>query len=128
MLHESGFTDRVLSPFEDQELLDTGLGITNLVERATATAAELSRAEVREGARLLENKVADLHPQIVAVLGMEAFRNAFEARAATVGRQPETMAGAQVWLLPNPSGLQASYLVPELVALFKQLAAAVQPR
>jgi TDG/mug DNA glycosylase family protein len=126
VLHESGFTDRVLSPFEEQELLEGGLGITNLVARATATAAEVSRAELQEGARLLENKVADAHPQVVAVLGMEAFRSAFEARAATVGLQPVTLAGARVWLLPNPSGLQATYQLSELVALFSQLAVSVQ--
>ncbi len=126
VLHQAGFTECRLSPFEERSLLESGVGITNLVARATATAAELTRSELREGARLLEAKVAALAPQIVAMLGMQAFRTAFEARTAPIGRQPEPMAGAQVWLLPNPSGLQARYQLADLVALFGELRAFVR--
>ena len=122
VLHEAGFTDRLLSPFQERLLLDAGIGITNLVARATATAAELSTADLKEGASLLVAKVADLRPRAVAMLGMQAFRTAFGVRDAVVGRQPETMAGAIVWLLPNPSGLQARYQMPDLVEMFGELA------
>ncbi len=126
VLHEAGFTARLLSPFEESTLLDAGIGITNLVARATSAAAELTRPELENGARLLEHKVAALGPQVVAMLGMQAFRTAFGAWRASIGLQPEPMAEAQVWLLPNPSGLQAHYQMPELVALFGELRAAVR--
>jgi TDG/mug DNA glycosylase family protein len=126
VLHLAGFTDRLLSPFEEAELLASGIGITNLVARASAAAADLSGPELREGARLLEEKVAAMRPQIVAMLGMQAFRTAFGARRAGLGSQPEPMAEAKIWLLPNPSGLQARYQLPELVSLFGELRAAVQ--
>lgn len=124
VLHEAGFTDRLLSPFEEAGLLDAGIGITNLVARATATAAELTRGELGEGARLLEAKVAATHPQIVAMLGMQAFRTAFGDRTAALGLQPQPMAHSRVWLLLNPSGLQARYQLPDLIAFFEDLRAA----
>src|SRR5437870_3143139 len=104
-LEGSGFTDRVLSPFEERELLDRGLGITNLVERATAGAGELTAAELREGAAHLERKIRRFRPRFVAFLGLSAYRTGFQRDAAVPGPQEETLGGSQVWLLPNPSGL-----------------------
>jgi double-stranded uracil-DNA glycosylase len=126
LLHQAGFTDRLLSPFEEATLLECGLGITNLVARATATAGELTATDLHEGARLLEQKVAVMRPQIVAMLGMEAFRTAFRVPAAGIGLQPDTLATAGVWLLPNPSGLQARYQLPELTPLFCELRTALR--
>ena len=125
LLHEAGFTDRLLSPFEEAALLERGIGITNLVGRATATAAELTGPELREGARLLEDKVGTMHPRIVAMLGMQAFRTAYRRPSAGIGLQPHVMATAGVWLLPNPSGLQARYQLPELIMFFEELRAAL---
>jgi TDG/mug DNA glycosylase family protein len=119
VLYEAGFTDRLLSPFQERALLDSGIGITNLVARATAAAAELTKPELEEGARLLAEKVGSARPRIVAMLGMQAFRTAFGARGAGIGLQPEPMAGALVWLLPNPSGLQARYQLADLAAAMR---------
>jgi double-stranded uracil-DNA glycosylase len=120
-LHGSGLTDRLLRPDEQRELLTFGIGITNLVERATAGADELTADELRRGAQRLEAKVGTLQPEVVAFLGMGAYRTAFSRPGAAVGRQDERLAGSFVWLLPNPSGLQARYQLPELVALFGEL-------
>ncbi len=121
VLHESGFTEGLLSPFQDDSLLASGIGITNLVARTTATAAELGASELRDGARLLEAKVAAMRPRMVAMLGMQAFRTAFGSPRAVPGPQSALMAQAHVWLLPNTSGLQAHYQLGDLVALFKDL-------
>jgi len=121
VLHEAGFTEHVLSAFQDRSLLAEGIGITNLVERATATAGELRASELRDGARLLEAKVAALQPRTVAVLGMQAFRTAFGSPGAAPGLQSAQMAQARVWLLPNTSGLQAHYQLSDLVMLFNEL-------
>jgi len=120
-LHIAGFTDRVLSPFEERLLLDHGLGITNLVERATGSADELSADELRAGAHRLEGKVRRLRPKTVAFLGLGAFRSAFGRASASVGRQPEDLAGSRVWLLPNPSGRTAHYQLAALASLFEEL-------
>jgi TDG/mug DNA glycosylase family protein len=120
-LHAAGFTPRVLSPFEEQALLEYGLGVTNLVERTTASAAELRREELEEGARRLRRKVGRLRPEVVALLGLGAFRTAFRRPQAGVGRQPDRLAGSLMWLLPNPSGLNAHYQLQELAGLFTQL-------
>jgi double-stranded uracil-DNA glycosylase len=120
-LHGAGFTDRVLSPFEEHRLLAHGLGITNLVERATVGADELSVEELRRGARRMERKAARFRPKVVAFLGMSAYRLAFSIRGAGVGLRPERLAGSAVWLLPNPSGLNAHYQVPDLVREFRAL-------
>lgn len=120
-LHLAGFTDRELDPFDDRELLDRGLGITNLVARTTATAAELTPDELRAGARRLEALVARIRPRAVAVVGVSAYRTAFEQPKAAIGRQPERLAGADLWVLPNPSGLNASYQLPALVGAFRPL-------
>jgi double-stranded uracil-DNA glycosylase len=125
-LHGCGLTDRLLRPDEQRQLLTFGIGITNLVERATTGADELSAGELRLGARRLEAKVDSLRPRVVAFLGMGAYRAAFSRPGAAVGRQDERLAGSVVWLLPNPSGLQARYQLPELVVLFSELRVAAQ--
>jgi TDG/mug DNA glycosylase family protein len=124
VLHAAGFTERVLSPFEDATLLERGLGITNLCTRTTARAEELTARELSAGAAALGAKVRRFRPRIVAVLGVGAYRAAFAHPHAGPGLQPGTLAGAPVWVLPNPSGLNAHYQVPELVERFRELHAA----
>jgi TDG/mug DNA glycosylase family protein len=126
-LHGAGLTERLLGPFEERLLLDSGLGITNLVERATAGADELSPEELRQGGRRLREEVERLRPDLVAFLGLSAFRTAFDRRSAGVGPQPERIGDSRVWLLPNPSGLNAHYQLPDLVAAFRDLAEAARP-
>jgi double-stranded uracil-DNA glycosylase len=121
VLAGAGFTDRVLSPFEERQLLDVGVGVTNLVARATAQAAELSGDELRVGARRLVAKVRRYRPACVAFVGLGAYRTAFGRPKATVGSLPDDVGPARAWLLPNPSGLQAHYQLPELVAAFRDL-------
>jgi len=120
-LHLAGFSDRLLAPDEEAELLRLGLGITNLVDRATATAAELDTGELRAGARRLAAKVARARPAAVAILGVGAYRTAFAAPKATVGPQPDLIGGATAWVLPNPSGLNAHYQLPDLAEAFAAL-------
>jgi TDG/mug DNA glycosylase family protein len=122
-LYESGFTERLLSPFDERELLQQGYGITNVVRRATAVADSLSKEEVIEGGRRLEVKVRRYQPRILAVLGMGAFRLAFAQPKATVGRQQLMIADTILWVLPNPSGLNANYQQQELTRLFRELKA-----
>ena len=126
VLAGAGFTDRVLSPFQEHELLARGCGITNLVARATATADRLSPEELRRGVGRLASKVRRFRPWFVAFLGLGAYRTALDRPAAAVGGQDEAFAGARVWLLPNPSGLNAHYQVPELVAAFRDLQDAIR--
>lgn len=126
LLRAGGFTESVLSPAEQHILPARGVGITNLVGRVTAAASELSISELREGARQLEVKVDMLRPCCVAILGLGAYRSAFRRPDATIGRQPELLAGAILWLLPNPSGLQARYQVPEMTQMFKSLFVATE--
>jgi TDG/mug DNA glycosylase family protein len=109
VLHDAGFTPRVLRPDEQHELPALGLGITNLVSRVTATAAELSDDELRTGAIRLERLEAELHPRFVAFLGLTTYRTAFGRRGASVGEQPERLGNARIWVLPNPSGLNAGW-------------------
>lgn len=120
-LHAAGFTDRVLHPSEKEELLAMGLGVTNLVARATATAAELDPGEIRQGAGKLRRKVSRDRPRVVAFLGLSTYRIAFNQPKATIGQQERTLAGAGVWLLPNPSGLNAHYQLPRLAEVFGEL-------
>jgi double-stranded uracil-DNA glycosylase len=120
-LHRSGFTARQLAPREQDQLPAVGLGITNLVARATARADELSAAELRAGARQLAVKVAELRPRWLAVVGVTAFRVAFARPRAAVGRQPERIDATGLWVLPNPSGLNASWTAPRLEAAFREL-------
>ena len=121
VLHSAGFTPRVLKPWEERELLGWGLGITNLVARATAAAAELSREEFLAGARWLERKVRRCRPEWVAVVGIGAYRTAFARPKAVVGPQPERLGPARLWLLPQPSGLNANHQMPELTAAFRAM-------
>jgi len=120
-LHLGGFTPRQLAPDEEDELLRRGLGVTNLVERATAGAAELGAAELRAGAGRLAAKVAAAGPEVVAVLGVGAYRTALDRPKAGVGPQPDPIGGAAAWLLPNPSGLNAHYQLPDLAEAFAAL-------
>ena len=121
-LHEAGFTARVLHPSETAELLAAGLGVTNLVARATARADELSADEVRAGMAPLHGLVRRWRPAYVAFLGISTYRIAFHAPRARVGEQPgESFEGARVWVLPNPSGLNASYQQPALTAAYADL-------
>ncbi|HEV8064406.1 MAG TPA: G/U mismatch-specific DNA glycosylase [Acidimicrobiales bacterium] len=117
----SGFTPGLMDPSEQEKLLGLGLGITNLVSRATATAAELTAAELRAGAAELVLKVDRWRPRAVAVVGMTAYRKAFERPKAVMGLQNDRLGDARVWLLPNPSGLQARYQLPDLVKAFAEV-------
>jgi len=119
-LHRSGFTPRQLLPAEQEELLAYKLGVTNLVNRGTARADELTGVELAEGGRLLREKMHRLRPAWLAVLGVTAYRVAFGARGAKVGRQ-DTVDGTRVWVLPNPSGLNAHYTLEKLTAEFMDL-------
>ncbi|HSV66505.1 MAG TPA: G/U mismatch-specific DNA glycosylase [Mycobacteriales bacterium] len=120
-LHLAGFTPRRLRP-DEQDLLPTyGLGITNLVSRATARAAELSAAELRAGGEVLAGLVGRLCPGVVAVVGVTAYRTAFDRPNAAVGPQPVKLAGAPLWVLPNPSGLNAHYTLDGIAAELRRL-------
>lgn len=114
-LHQAGFTEEIVSPFQDASLLERGIGLTNLVVRATAGAAELTAAELRAGARDLETKVVRLAPRAVVFLGLQAYRTAFGRPAATIGPQP-AIGPSAAWLVPNPSGRQARYPLVDIVA------------
>ncbi|HET8655758.1 MAG TPA: G/U mismatch-specific DNA glycosylase [Longimicrobiaceae bacterium] len=125
-LHASGFTPRLLRPDEERELLDWGLGITNVVPRATAAAAELSPEDYEAGGRLLSEKLLRYRPAFLAVLGIGAYRTAFRQPRAALGPQPEAIGETRLWVLPNPSGLNASYQAPQFAALFGELREAVE--
>lgn len=120
-IHAAGFTPRRLSPFEDAALLKLNLGITNLVSRTTVRADVLTKQELLEGADVLRRKVRRLRPQILAVVGLGAYRIAFEEPKAVCGLQARTINSTRVWLLPNPSGLNAHHQGAKLVALFRAL-------
>jgi TDG/mug DNA glycosylase family protein len=124
-LHAAGFTPRLLSPFEEHELLAAGYGITNLVARATATADELADEELVRGARRLRTKVRRYEPACVAFLGVTSYRTALGRPRAQIGRQEEKLGPAAVWVLPNPSGLNAHYQLADLARLFAALREAV---
>ncbi len=120
-LLDSGFTDRILDPSEQAVLPEYGCGLTNLVARATAVAAEISADELRRGRGNLKRKVGKYKPRFVAVLGIGAYRTAFEMPKAELGPQAETVGGSRLWVLPNPSGLNARYQPPLLAELFGNL-------
>jgi TDG/mug DNA glycosylase family protein len=120
-LHAGGFTPRRFWPWEKDLLLQSGYGLTNLVARATASADELAPDELVQGRKRLERKVRRYRPRIVAFLGMGAYRHAFGAPKAALGEQPERFEGARVWVLPSPSGLNASYQMGALVAALQEL-------
>ena len=120
-LHAGGFTDRVLSPFEERELLKSGYGITNVVPRATASADLLTKEEIVKGGERLRAKVLRYRPRVLAVLGVGAYRTAFNQPKATMGRQEERIGDTVLWVLPNPSGLNAHYQSADLAKLFREL-------
>ncbi|HKG80063.1 MAG TPA: G/U mismatch-specific DNA glycosylase [Pyrinomonadaceae bacterium] len=120
-LYAAGFTDRLLSPFEERELLKSGYGITNVVMRASAAADSLTKEEIVAGGARLRAKVLRYRPRVLAVLGVGAYRTAFNQPRATVGRQEERIGDTILWVLPNPSGLNANYQAPELARLFREL-------
>jgi len=125
-LFAAGFTKRVVSPFDERELLQSGYGITNVVMRTTATADQLSREELRAGGKKLAAKVRRYRPRFLAILGLGAYRMAFEKPKAFIGRQEEMIGDTIVWVLPNPSGLNAHYQAGELARLFGELKYAVK--
>lgn len=125
-LHQGGFTPRQLRPDEQDQLPGFGLGITNVAARATARADELTGPELREGGRLLRAKAAALRPRWLAVVGVTAYRTAFDRARAAVGPQPDDIEGTRLWVLPNPSGLNAHATGPMLAQMFRELRAAVQ--
>jgi len=124
-LYQAGFTSRLLAPSEERELLTFGYGITNLVRRATAIADELAPKELVAGQQHLKAKVKRYQPQVVAVLGIGAYRTAFAKNTVTLGLQAERLSGTLVWVLPNPSGLNAHYQLANLVEQFRMLRQAV---
>lgn len=120
-LFAAGFTDRLLRPEEEAELLKSGHGITNLCERPTVGSGDLTTEELRAGGRIFERKVKEYRPRAVAVLGVSAFRVAFDRPKAGVGPQPESLGTSLVWVLPNPSGLNAHFTPPVLARVFRKL-------
>jgi TDG/mug DNA glycosylase family protein len=118
-LYAAGFTQRLLRPAEEQELLIHGYGVTNLVARATATAAELDASELVAGGQRLQHKIQQYQPRVVAILGISAYRAAFARPRAKLGRQPEALGDALLWVLPNPSGLNAHYTPADLARVFR---------
>jgi len=125
-LHKSGFTDRLLSPFDERELLKANLGITNVVADATASASEVTKEDFVEGGRALKRKVRRYRPRIVAILGIEAYRKAFGRMDIELGEQEETVGDARLWVLPNPSGLNANYQLKDFTRLFRKLRKAAE--
>jgi double-stranded uracil-DNA glycosylase len=129
-LFRAGVITRAISPSagmtdEDREhLRSRGIGITNLVRRATARASELTDAELREGGVRLESLVAQVRPRVVAVAGITAYRSAFAARGAAPGRQPADLDGAELWVVPNPSGLNAHETIATLAEAYGEVARA----
>jgi TDG/mug DNA glycosylase family protein len=119
-LHAAGFTPRRLGPDEDAELPAHGIGVTNLAFRATRAAAELSREELRAGAADLERTVRAHRPRLVAVVGLGAYRTAFGRPKATMGLQEDRIGGRPVWVLPNPSGLNAHYKPADFARLYAE--------
>lgn len=123
-LYAAGFTDCLVSPFDESGLLNGGYGVTNVVMRATATADQLTRDELRAGGKHLTAKVRRYKPAFLAVLGLGAYRAAWKKPKAVIGRQEETIGETVVWVLPNPSGLNAHYQAKQLGILFSELRAA----
>jgi double-stranded uracil-DNA glycosylase len=125
-LHASGFTPRLLRPAEQQQLLALGLGITNVVARATARADELTPAEIRAGGRVLTAKVTRLAPRWLAIVGVTVYRTAFGHPGAKTGPQEERMGETRLWVLPNPSGLNAHWTTPQLAEAYRDLREAAE--
>jgi TDG/mug DNA glycosylase family protein len=124
-LYAGGFTESLLSPFDERELLKRGYGITNVVRRTTASADLLTRDEILAGGKQLAAKVRRYQPQVLAMLGLGAYRVAFARPKAVVGRQDEKMGETLLWVLPNPSGLNANYQAADLAKMFRELREAI---
>ncbi|MFD1499716.1 G/U mismatch-specific DNA glycosylase [Streptosporangium lutulentum] len=120
-LYRSGFTPRLLAPGEQGGLPSMGLGITNVVTRPSAVASDLTRAELVEGGERLTALVAEIRPKVLAVLGVSAYRTAFARPKAVIGPQEETVAGVRVWVLPNPSGLNAHWPLDRIAGEMRRL-------
>lgn len=127
-LFAAGFTTRLLSPFDERQLLESGYGITNVAQRATATADQLSADELRVGQKKLVAKVRRYKPAVLAILGLGAYRLAWQKPKAVIGRQDEGIGETVIWVLPNPSGLNAHYQADQLARLFSELKAAVESK
>lgn len=127
-LFAAGFTDRLISPFDERELLKLGYGVTNVVMRTTATADQLAREELRAGGKQLTRKVKRYKPRFLAVLGLGAYREAWEQPKAVIGRQELMIGETVVWVLPNPSGLNAHYQAPDLARVFRELKIALESK
>ena len=125
-IHLAGFTDRILHPSEEHELLENGYGITSFCKRTTARADELTTEEYVAGGKLLIKKLEKYRPKTLAVLGITAFRLAFQQPRAQLGLQKEKLAGATVWILPNPSGLNAHYQLNDLARLYGEVLESVE--
>jgi len=120
-IFRAGFTPRLFHPSEQRALLPLGLGITNVVARATTAADELTAEELQAGAKTLEKKVMRYAPRVLAIVGVGAYRTGFGRPRAKIGLQGETIGATRIWILPNPSGLNANYRPDELVALYREL-------
>lgn len=127
-IHRAGFTPRLLHPSEEQELLQYGCGVTNIVMRASVAAAELSTEELREGGQQLERKLLKYKPKYLAVLGIGAYKTAFGKPKTKIGLQDEQIGSTKIWVLPNPSGLNANYKPAELADMFAELKSVVDKR
>jgi TDG/mug DNA glycosylase family protein len=126
-LHASGFTPELLGPYRQEELLPLGLGVSNVVGRTTARADELSVEELRTGGRILAAKATKCRPRWIAIVGITAYRTAFERRTAQIGQQQARIGGSRVWVLPNPSGLNAHWSPKSLAEEFARFRAVAMP-
>jgi len=124
-LHAAGFTDRLLAPVEDRSLLERCYGLTNIVDRATARADELSPEELVTGQNQLAAKVEQYQPQFLAILGVSAYRTAFNRPKSAMGLQSEVLQTTKIWILPNPSGLNAHYQLKDLQQVYRELLNAI---
>ncbi|MBE9011375.1 G/U mismatch-specific DNA glycosylase [Pseudanabaenaceae cyanobacterium LEGE 13415] len=120
-IHLAGFTERLLSPFEDRTLLDRGFGLTNLAARATARADELTDEDLSIGHQALAEKIEHYQPKFLAVLGVSAYRTAFRQPKARMGLQEKPLFDTTIWVLPNPSGLNAHYQLNDLAEVYREL-------
>lgn len=120
-LYAGGFTEKQLQPADQRQLLHRGWGITNVVDRPSTAAAELRLEEIKEGAGNLQEKVLLYEPRVLAILGLTVYRAAFGVKDVKVGLQPEKIGDTRIWVLPNPSGLNAHYTPKKLGELFAEL-------
>ena len=127
VIHQAGFTDRLLKPEEELQLLDTRCGITMLVERPTVQASEVELLELRDGGRELVRKMEEYQPRALAILGKQAFEKAFQVRGVKWGKQQVPIGATEVWVLPNPSGLNRATL-DKLVEAYRELDEALATR